>query len=102
MEIFKSEKFFAMIIPKKYGGLEFSSYANAMVTAKIASRNAVASSTVGVPFNSLGPAELLLHYGSEEQKNHYLPRLASGEEISRFALTSTEAGSDASSIMTQA
>ena len=97
-KFFKSEKFFAMIIPKKYGGLEFSSYANAMVTAKIASRNAVASSTVGVP-NSLGPAELLLHYGSEEQKNHYLPRLASGEEIPCFALTSTEAGSDASSII---
>jgi len=97
-EFFKSEKFFAMIIPKKYGGLEFSSYANAMVTAKIASRNAVASSTVGVP-NSLGPAELLLHYGSEEQKNHYLPRLASGDEIPCFALTSTEAGSDASSII---
>jgi len=97
-KFFKSEKFFAMIIPKKYGGLEFSSYANAMVTAKIASRNAVASSTVGVP-NSLGPAELLLHYGSEEQKNHYLPRLASGDEIPCFALTSTEAGSDASSII---
>lgn len=97
-KFFKSEKFFAMIIPKRYGGLEFSSYANAMVTAKIASRNAVASSTVGVP-NSLGPAELLLHYGSEEQKNHYLPRLASGEEIPCFALTSTEAGSDASSII---
>ena len=97
-KFFKSEKFFAMIIPKKYGGLEFSSYANAMVTAKIASRNAVASSTVGVP-NSLGPAELLLHYGSEKQKNHYLPRLASGDEIPCFALTSTEAGSDASSII---
>ena len=97
-KFFKSEKFFAMIIPKKYGGLEFSSYANAMVTAKIASRNAVASSTVGVP-NSLGPAELLLHYGSEEQKNHYLPRLANGDEIPCFALTSTEAGSDASSII---
>ncbi len=94
----KSKKFFAMIIPKKYGGLEFSSYANAMVTAKIASRNAVASSTVGVP-NSLGPAELLLHYGSEQQKNHYLPRLANGDEIPCFALTSTEAGSDASSII---
>ena len=97
-KFFKSKKFFAMIIPKKYGGLEFSSYANAMVTAKIASRNAVASSTVGVP-NSLGPAELLLHYGSEQQKNHYLPRLANGDEIPCFALTSTEAGSDASSII---
>ena len=94
----KQERFFAMIIPKKYGGLEFSSYANAMVIAKIASRNAVASSTVGVP-NSLGPAELLLHYGTDKQKKYYLPRLASGDEIPCFALTSLEAGSDASAII---
>ena len=94
----KRERFFAMIIPKKFGGLEFSSYANAMVIAKIASRNAVASSTVGVP-NSLGPAELLLHYGTDKQKKYYLPRLASGDEIPCFALTSLEAGSDASAII---
>jgi acyl-CoA dehydrogenase len=91
-------KFFAMIIPKQYGGLEFSAYANAMVIAKLASRSPTASSTVGVP-NSLGPAELLLHYGTEEQKNHYLPGLAAGTEIPCFALTSPEAGSDAASLI---
>ena len=65
------QRFFAMIIPKQYGGLEFSAYANAAVITKLASRSPTASSTIGVP-NSLGPAELLLHYGTEEQKNHYL------------------------------
>lgn len=92
------QKFFAMIIPKQYGGLEFSSYANATVIQKLASRSAVASSTVGVP-NSLGPAELLLHYGTEEQKQHYLPGLAAGTEIPCFALTSPQAGSDAASLI---
>ncbi len=92
------QRFFAMIIPKKYGGLEFSAYANAMVLAKIAGRSPVASSTIGVP-NSLGPAELLLHYGTEEQKDHYLPGLAAGTEIPCFALTSPEAGSDAASLI---
>jgi acyl-CoA dehydrogenase len=91
-------RFFAMIIPKQYGGLEFSSYANAVVIQKLASRSATASSTVGVP-NSLGPAELLLHYGTEEQKNHYLPGLADGSEIPCFALTSPQAGSDAASLI---
>lgn len=94
----KKHKFFAMIIPKQYGGLEFSAYANAMIITKLASRNATASSTVGVP-NSLGPAELLLHYGTEEQKNHWLPGLASGEEIPCFALTSPQAGSDAAALI---
>jgi acyl-CoA dehydrogenase len=94
----KKHKFFAMIIPKRYGGLEFSAYANAMVIAKLASRNATASSTVGVP-NSLGPAELLLHYGTEEQKDHWLPGLAAGTEIPCFALTSPEAGSDAAALI---
>jgi len=92
------KKFFAMIIPKQYGGLEFSTYANAMVIAKLASRSPTASSTIGVP-NSLGPAELLLHYGTEEQKNRYLPGLAAGTEIPCFALTSLEAGSDAAAII---
>ena len=92
------KRFFAMIIPKQYGGLEFSAYANAMVITKLASRSPVASSTVGVP-NSLGPAELLLHYGTEEQKNRYLPGLAAGTEIPCFALTSPEAGSDAASLI---
>jgi acyl-CoA dehydrogenase len=94
----KKHKFFAMIIPKQYGGLEFSAYANAMVIAKLASHNPVASSTVGVP-NSLGPAELLLHYGTEEQKNRWLPGLASGDEIPCFALTSPQAGSDAAALI---
>ncbi|MBT8094611.1 MAG: acyl-CoA dehydrogenase [Gammaproteobacteria bacterium] len=92
------KRFFAMIIPKKYGGLEFSAYANAVVIQKLASRSAVASSTVGVP-NSLGPAELLLHYGTDEQKERYLPGLAAGTEIPCFALTSPQAGSDAASLI---
>jgi len=91
-------RFFGMIIPRKYGGLEFSAYANAMIITKLASRSATAASTVGVP-NSLGPAELLLHYGTEEQKNHYLPGLAAGSEIPCFALTSPEAGSDAAALI---
>ena len=92
------KKFFAMIIPKEYGGLEFSAYANVAVITKLASRSATASSTVGVP-NSLGPAELLLHYGTEEQKERYLPGLAAGTEIPCFALTSPQAGSDAAAII---
>jgi len=93
----KSRGFFAMIIPKRFGGLEFSAYAHSCVLAKLASRSATCSSTVAVP-NSLGPAELLNHYGTEEQKNHYLPRLARGEEVPCFALTGPRAGSDAASI----
>jgi len=93
----KSKGFFAMIIPRRYGGLEFSAYAHSCVLIKIASRSATASSTIAVP-NSLGPAELLLHYGTEEQKNHFLPRLARGEEVPCFALTGPRAGSDAASI----
>lgn len=93
----KSRGFFAMIIPLRYGGLEFSAYAHSCVLSKIASRSATASSTIAVP-NSLGPAELLLHYGTEAQKNHYLPRLARGDDIPCFALTGPRAGSDAASI----
>jgi acyl-CoA dehydrogenase len=96
-EFLKTRGFFAMIIPKKYGGLEFSAYAHSCVLAKISSRSTTTSSTVAVP-NSLGPAELLNHYGTEEQKNYYLPRLARGEEVPCFALTGPRAGSDASSI----
>src|SRR5437016_6197436 len=96
-EYLKTRGFFAMIIPKKYGGLEFSAYAHSCVLAKISSRSATVSSTVAVP-NSLGPAELLNHYGTEEQKNYYLPRLARGEEVPCFALTGPRAGSDAGSI----
>ena len=93
----KSAGFFAMIIPRRYGGLEFSAYGHSCVLAKVASRCAVASSTIAVP-NSLGPAELLLHYGTEAQKDHYLPRLARGEDVPCFALTGPRAGSDAASI----
>lgn len=93
----KSKGFFAMIIPKKYGGLQFSAYAHSCVLVKLSSRSGVVASTVAVP-NSLGPAELLLHYGTEEQRNHYLPRLARGEEVPCFALTGPRAGSDAASI----
>ncbi|UPR57436.1 acyl-CoA dehydrogenase FadE [Vibrio sp. ED004] len=93
----KDHKFFAMIIKKKYGGLEFSAYAQSLVLQKLTGVSSVLSSTVGVP-NSLGPGELLQHYGTEEQRNHYLPRLVEGKEIPCFALTSPEAGSDAGSI----
>jgi acyl-CoA dehydrogenase len=96
-DFIKSRGFFAMIIPKKYGGLEFSAYAHSSVLVKLSSKSGVVASTVAVP-NSLGPAELLLHYGTEEQKAHYLPRLARGEEIPCFALTGPRAGSDAGSI----
>src|SRR5882672_5944586 len=96
-DFLKSKGFFAMIIPKKYGGLGFSAYAHSCVLVKIASRSATASSTVAVP-NSLGPAELLNHYGTPEQKDHYLPRLARGEEVPCFALTGPRAGSDAASL----
>lgn len=93
----KDNKFFAMIIKKEYGGLEFSAFAQSRVLQKIAGHSTILATTVGVP-NSLGPGELLQLYGTEEQKNHYLPRLAKGLEIPCFALTSPEAGSDAGSI----
>ncbi len=94
----KEQRFFAMIIPKEYGGLGFSPLASSMVLTKVSSRNATASSTIGVP-NSLGPAELLLHYGTEEQKQRWLPGLASGEEVPCFALTSPRVGSDATALI---
>ncbi|WP_051275294.1 acyl-CoA dehydrogenase FadE [Aestuariibacter salexigens] len=93
----KEHKFFAMIIKKQYGGLEFSAYAQSRVLQKLAGVSSVLSSTVGVP-NSLGPGELLQHYGTKEQQDYYLPRLAAGDEIPCFALTGPEAGSDAGSI----
>jgi len=92
------KRFFAMIIPRQYGGLEFSAYATAMVLTKLGGRSATVGSTVGVP-NSLGPAELLLHYGTDEQKDRYLPGLAAGTEIPCFALTSPQAGSDAAALI---
>lgn len=93
----KDKGFLGMIIPKKYGGLEFSAYAHSQVVQKLSTRSSALGVTVMVP-NSLGPAELLLHYGTEEQKNHFLPRLAKGIDIPAFALTSPWAGSDAASI----
>lgn len=93
----KDKGFFAMIIKKEYGGLEFSAYAQSCVLQKLTSKSMILSSTVGVP-NSLGPGELLQHYGTPEQKNYYLPRLAKGLEVPCFALTSPEAGSDAGAI----
>lgn len=96
-EYLKKEKFFGMRIPKEYGGLGFSALANSTIIQKICTRSLTTAVTAMVP-NSLGPGELLLAYGTSEQKNYYLPRLASGEEIPCFALTGPEAGSDASSI----
>ena len=93
----KQHKFFGMIIPKRYGGLEFSAMGHSCVVMKVAGRSISAGVTVMVP-NSLGPAELLLHYGSEAQKDYYLPRLADGSEIPCFALTGPDAGSDAGAI----
>jgi acyl-CoA dehydrogenase len=93
----KNEKFFGMTIPKRYGGLGFSAYTHSCVITMIASRSYSAAVSVMVP-NSLGPAELLQHFGTEAQRDYYLPRLAKGEEIPCFALTSPTAGSDATSI----
>lgn len=93
----KDQGFLGMIIPKKYGGLGFSALAHSTVVMKISSRSATAGVTVMVP-NSLGPAELLLHYGTDAQKDHFLPRLAKGLDIPCFALTGPDAGSDAGAI----
>lgn len=93
----KEQGFFGLIIPKQYGGKGFSAYAHSQIIIKISGRSITASTTVSVP-NSLGPAELLLEYGTEGQKNYYLPKLARGEEVPCFALTSPEAGSDAGSM----
>lgn len=97
-DIIKKEKFLGMIIPKEYGGLEFSALAHSEVIMKISSRSLAAAITVMVP-NSLGPAELLAHYGTDKQKKNMLPRLATGEEIPCFGLTEPTAGSDAGSII---
>jgi len=96
-QFLKKERFFGMIIPGEYGGLGFSAFAHSQVIMKIASRSVTAAVTAMVP-NSLGPAELLLHYGTQAQKDRYLSRLATGEEIPCFALTAPEAGSDAAAI----
>jgi acyl-CoA dehydrogenase len=96
-DVIKRERFLGMIIPKEYGGLGFSAMTHSEVIMKLASRSIPLCITVMVP-NSLGPAELLMHYGTDEQKRRLLPRLASGDEIPAFALTEPGAGSDAGSI----
>ena len=96
-QFIKDKGFLGMIIPKQYGGLGFSALAHSAVVMKLSTRSSTAAISVMVP-NSLGPGELLLHYGTEQQKNHYLPRLAKGQEVPCFALTSPEAGSDAAAI----
>jgi acyl-CoA dehydrogenase len=96
-QFIKDNRFLGMIIPKRYGGLEFSATAQMSVLVKVYGRSITAATTISVP-NSLGPGELLLKYGTEEQKNYYLPRLADGQEIPCFALTGPNAGSDAASI----
>lgn len=96
-DIIKKERFLGMIIPKEYGGLGFTALAHSEVIMKLATRSIPATVTVMVP-NSLGPAELLIHYGTEDQKKNLLPRLARGEELPCFALTEPNAGSDAGSL----
>ena len=96
-QFIKEKGFFSFIIPKEYGGLGFKPYAISRILLSLYSCSVSVASTVGVP-NSLGPGELLLHYGTDEQKQHYLPRLAAGEEVPCFALTGSEAGSDAASL----
>jgi acyl-CoA dehydrogenase len=96
-QFIKDKGFFGMIIPQRYGGLEFSAQGHSAIVSKVASRSGTAAVTVMVP-NSLGPAELLLRYGTEEQKEKYLHRLAKGQEVPCFALTGPFAGSDAGAI----
>lgn len=96
-QFIKDNKFFGMIIPREYGGLEYSAFAHSCVVMKVASRSITAGVTVMVP-NSLGPGKLLLEYGTKEQQDYYLPRLAVGEEVPCFALTGPQAGSDAGSM----
>ncbi len=94
----KAQRFLGMIIPKAYGGLGFSAYAHSEVVRRLSTRSITAAVTVMVP-NSLGPGELLMQFGTEAQKQHYLPRLAQGIEVPCFALTSAEAGSDAAAMI---
>jgi len=96
-DFIKANKLFGMIIPKQYGGLEFSAFAHSEVIRKLSTRSITAAVTVMVP-NSLGPGELLLQFGTEEQRAHWLPRLSDGREIPCFGLTSPEAGSDAAAM----
>jgi acyl-CoA dehydrogenase len=93
-QFLKDNGFFSLIIPKQYGGKQFSAYAHSQILTIVYGLSATVATTIGVP-NSLGPAELLLHYGTDEQKNYYLPRLARGQDVPCFALTGPDAGSDA-------
>jgi acyl-CoA dehydrogenase len=97
LDFLSVNKFFALIIPKKFNGLEFSAYANSSIVATIAAKSSAVAVTVMVP-NSLGPGELLMHYGTSAQQQQWLPKLAVGKDIPCFALTSPEAGSDAGAI----
>lgn len=97
-DFIRREGFFGMIIPREYGGLGFSPYAHSEVVRRLSVRSITAAVTVMVP-NSLGPGELLLHFGTEEQRQYWLPRLARGEEVPCFGLTSPEAGSDAAAMV---
>ena len=96
-DFIKKNKFFGIVIPEEYGGLGFGAYGHSAIVTRISARSVTAGSTVMVP-NSLGPAELLLHYGTDEQRNHFLPRLAVGQEIPCFALTGPTSGSDAAAM----
>src|SRR3954466_2227680 len=97
-DFIKRHKFFGMIIPKEYGGLGFSQYAHSEVVRKLSTRSVTAAVTAMVP-NSLGPGELLMMFGTDEQRNYWLPRLGPGIEIPCFGLTSPEAGADAASMV---
>src|SRR5437879_10635341 len=97
-DFIKREKLFGMIIPREYGGLGFSPYAHSEVVRKLSTRSLTAAVTVMVP-NSLGPGELLMRFGTSEQQQRWLPRLADGRDIPCFGLTSPEAGSDAASMI---
>lgn len=96
-DFLKSRKFFGMVIPKQYGGLGFSNTAHSEVVRKVSSASVVAGVTVMVP-NSLGPGELMLHFGTQAQRDYWLPRLADGREVPCFGLTSADAGSDAAAM----
>src|SRR6476620_11736838 len=97
-EFLKAQRFFALIIPKQYGGHGFSAYAHSEIIRKISTQSICAAVTAMVP-NSLGPGELLIQFGTKEQQDYWLPRLAAGKEIPCFGLTSPEAGSDAAAMI---
>lgn len=97
-DFIKANKFFGMIIPKEHGGLGFSAYAHSEVVRTVSTRSIAAAVTIMVP-NSLGPGELLMQFGTDAQRSHWLPRLADGREIPCFSLTSPQAGSDAASMI---